>query len=41
VSDEEFKAQIQTLNEELEALNAQARDLEETIARNISQILEA
>ena len=27
------------LNEELEALNAQARDLEQTIARNAAEIL--
>ena len=32
VSDEDFKEQLETLNEELEALNAQARDLEQTIA---------
>jgi type I restriction enzyme M protein len=41
VSDEDFKAQLETLNEELETLNAQARDLEETIARNAARILEA
>lgn len=41
VSDEDFKEQIETLNEELESLNAQARDLEETIARNVAEILEA
>jgi type I restriction enzyme M protein len=41
VSDEDFKTQLETLNEELEALNAQARDLEETIARNVAEILEA
>jgi hypothetical protein len=28
------------LNEELEALNAQARELEQTIARNVADILE-
>jgi hypothetical protein len=28
------------MNEELEVLNAQARDLEKTIARNVAEILE-
>ena len=37
VSDEDFKEQLETLNEELEALNAQARDLEQTIARNVAR----
>jgi len=41
VSDEDFKEQFETLNEELETLNLQARDLERTIARNIAEILEA
>ena len=41
VSDEDFKEQLETLNEELEALNAQARDLEQTIAGNVAEILEA
>ncbi len=41
VSDEDFKVQLETLNEELETLNAQARELEETIARNVAEILEA
>ncbi|MCK6493691.1 MAG: type I restriction-modification system subunit M [Nitrospira sp.] len=41
VSDEDFKEQLETLNEELEMLNAQARDLEGTIARNVAEILEA
>ena len=40
VSDEDFKAQLKTLNEELEALNAQARTLERTIAANVAGILE-
>ncbi len=40
VSDEDFKAQLETLNEELETLNAQARELEETIAGNVAEILE-
>jgi type I restriction enzyme M protein len=40
VSDEDFKAQLEALNEELEALNAQARDLEESIALNVAEILE-
>jgi type I restriction enzyme M protein len=41
VSDEDFKTQLETLNEELEVLNSQARDLEQTIARNVAEILEA
>jgi type I restriction enzyme M protein len=41
VSDEDFKEQLETLNEELEAINAQARDLEHTIAGNVAEILEA
>lgn len=41
VSDEDFKAQLETLNEELETLNAQARDLEKTIAANVAEILGA
>ena len=41
VSDEDFKEQLETLNEELEALNVQARDLENTIAGNVAKILEA
>ncbi|WP_288060830.1 class I SAM-dependent DNA methyltransferase [Thiomonas sp.] len=40
VSDEDFKAQLETLNEELELLNAQARELEQTIAANVAGILE-
>ena len=40
VSDEDFKAQLQALNEELETLNAQARTLEQTIAANVAGILE-
>jgi type I restriction enzyme M protein len=40
VSDEDFKTQLGTWNEELETLNAQARDLEQTIALNVAEILE-
>jgi type I restriction enzyme M protein len=40
VSDEEFTAQLEALNEELETLNAQARELEATIAANVAGILE-
>jgi type I restriction enzyme M protein len=40
VSDEDFKAQLETLNEELETLNSQARELEQTIAKNVAGILE-
>lgn len=41
VSDEDFKEQLEALNEELESLNAQARDLEEIIAANVAGLLEA
>jgi len=41
VSDEDFKEQLETLNTELETLNAQARDLEQTIASNVVEILQA
>lgn len=41
VSDEDFNAQLEALNEELETLNARARELEQTIASNIAEILEA
>jgi type I restriction enzyme M protein len=40
VSDEDFKEQLEALNEELEVLNAQARELEQTIAANVAGILE-
>jgi len=41
VSDEDFKEKLETLNEELESLNVQARELEQTIAINVALILEA
>jgi type I restriction enzyme M protein len=41
LSDEDFKEQLEALNEELETLNAQARELEQTIASNVAEILEA
>jgi type I restriction enzyme M protein len=41
VSDEDFKEQLEALNEELEVLNAQARELEATIAANVAGILGA
>jgi type I restriction enzyme M protein len=40
MSDEDFKEQLETLSEELETLNAQARELEKTIAANVADILE-
>jgi type I restriction enzyme M protein len=40
VSDEDFKGKLEALNEELEVLNAQARELEATIAANVAEILE-
>ena len=39
VGDEDFKAQLETLNEELETLNAQARTLEQTIASNVTSLM--
>jgi len=39
--DEDFRTQLQGLNEELEALNAQAREFERTIAANVAGILGA
>jgi type I restriction enzyme M protein len=41
VSDEDFKERLESLNEELETLNAQARHLEKTISANVAEILEA
>lgn len=41
VSDEDFNERLERLNEELETLNTQARSLEQTIARNVAEILEA
>ena len=41
VSDEDFIEKLTTLNEELEVLNAEARELEETIAVNVTEILGA
>jgi type I restriction enzyme M protein len=41
VSDEDFKEQLELLQEELESLNAEARDLEQAIASNVAEILEA
>jgi type I restriction enzyme M protein len=40
VSDEDFKAQLAVLNEELVTLNVQARELEETIAVIVGDLLE-
>ncbi|MDD5068959.1 MAG: class I SAM-dependent DNA methyltransferase [Candidatus Pacebacteria bacterium] len=39
VSNEEFRERFVALNEELETLNAQARELEITIAHNVDEIL--
>ena len=41
VSDEDFREQFETLNEELESLSAQARELEVTIAHCVAEIMEA
>jgi type I restriction enzyme M protein len=39
VSDEEFKAQVEALHEELERLNAEAQDLEACVATNMAELL--
>jgi type I restriction enzyme M protein len=39
LSDEDFKTQLETLNAELESLNAKARELEQTIAANASRLM--
>jgi type I restriction enzyme M protein len=39
VSDEDFKEQLETMNEELESLNIQARELEKAIAANVAELL--
>ena len=39
VSDEDFKAQFEGLNEELEVLTARAKELERTITSNVAEIL--
>ena len=41
LSDQDFKEQLEKLQEELEGLNAQARELEARIALNVAGILEA
>ena len=41
VSDEDFNEQLVAFNEELDVLNAQARELEQTIAANVAEILGA
>lgn len=41
ISDEDFKEKLEALNEELEVLNAEARDLEERIAENVTEVLES
>ena len=39
LSDEDFKEQLETLNEELEALNTQALELQNRIAQNVASLL--
>ena len=41
LSDEDFKEQLEALNEELEVLNNEARELEARIAENVVELLEA
>jgi type I restriction enzyme M protein len=40
ISDEDFKERFEALNEELEVLNAEARELEERISENAAEVLE-
>jgi type I restriction enzyme M protein len=40
VEDFDFSERLEELNEELEVLNGEARELEERIAQNVSTILE-
>jgi type I restriction enzyme M protein len=40
ISNEAFRTQLQALNEELEALNSQARELEQTVAQNLAGLLD-
>jgi type I restriction enzyme M protein len=40
VEDDDFKEQLASFNADLERLNAEARKLEQTIARNVAEILE-
>jgi type I restriction enzyme M protein len=40
LNDEDFKEQLEKLQEELEGLNAKARELEATIASNVAGLLE-
>ena len=37
----QYSARLEALNEEFEALNAQAREFEKTIAKNVAEILGA
>lgn len=39
LSDEDVKAALEALNEELEGLNAQAKELEATIAAHVAGLL--
>ena len=41
MSDNDFKEQLETLNKELESLNAKARALQQIIAGNLAKILES
>jgi type I restriction enzyme M protein len=39
MSDDDFEERLGALNEELEGLNRQARELEQIIARNVAEML--
>jgi len=40
ISDDDFREKLETLNDELEMLNSQAHELEQSIARNLTNLLE-
>jgi type I restriction enzyme M protein len=40
IGDEDFRQELELLNEEFAGLNAQARVLEETIGRNVAEMLD-
>ena len=41
VEDEEFRAKLEALQEELEGLNAEAAQLQARIAQNVAELLDA
>jgi len=41
LSDEDFKQKLEAFNEKLEVLNAEAHELEATIAQNVAEHMDA